>query len=92
VEPSRGGGPSGQGAGAFRRALYIRRIKGGEELSRWLTGVLAGDGGEDGVEVALGEGPAGEQRLQQGVVPPRQRRHREVGLLAPAPRSGTGCC
>ena len=92
LQPSRAGGPSGHGAGAFRRALYIRRIKGGEELSRWLTGVLAGDGGEDGVEVALGEGPAGEQRLQQGVVPPRQRRHREVGLLAPAPRSGTGCC
>jgi hypothetical protein len=27
------------------------------------------------VEVGLRERPAGEQRLQQGVVPPRQRRH-----------------
>jgi hypothetical protein len=41
----------------------------------WRTGVLAGDGGEDGVEVGLREGAAGEQRLQQGVVSPRQRRH-----------------
>ena len=31
-------------------------------MSRWRTGVLAGDEGKDGVEVALGEGAAGEQR------------------------------
>jgi len=32
-------------------------------MSRWRTGVLAGDEGKDGVEVALGEGAAGEQRV-----------------------------
>jgi len=31
-------------------------------MSRWRTGVLAGDEGKDGVEVALGEGATAEQR------------------------------
>ena len=55
---------------------------------RWRTGVLAGDGGEDGAEVAVGERAPGEQRLQQGVVPPRQRRH--MLPLAWAWEVGTG--
>uniref|UniRef100_J3NB22 Uncharacterized protein n=1 Tax=Oryza brachyantha TaxID=4533 RepID=J3NB22_ORYBR len=33
--------------------------------------LAAGDGGEEGVEVALREGPVGEHRLQQRVVAPR---------------------
>jgi len=37
----------------------------------WRTGFLAGDGGEDGAEVAVRERAPREQRLQQGVVPPR---------------------
>uniref|UniRef100_A0A0A9D9J8 Uncharacterized protein n=1 Tax=Arundo donax TaxID=35708 RepID=A0A0A9D9J8_ARUDO len=47
------------------------------------SGVLAGDG----VEVGLGEGPAGEQRLQQCVVPPGERA--SCSALLPA-RSGIG--
>ena len=59
---------------------------------RWRTGVLAGDGGEDGAEVAVGERAPGEQRLQQGVVPPRQRRHgpsRSLGNRRRGPATGT---
>jgi hypothetical protein len=54
--------------------------------------------GADGVpgflpETPLGERAAGEQRLQQGVVPPRQRRHRELCCAAPPLSLGnpSGC-
>ena len=53
----------------------IETTRGACEADGERTGVLARDAGEDGVEVALGERAAVEQRLQQGVVPPRQRRH-----------------
>jgi hypothetical protein len=57
-----------------RRENRPRETTGWEQSVR-RTGVLAGDASEDGVEVAFGEGTAVEQRLQQRVVPPRQRRH-----------------
>ena len=56
---------------------------------RWRTGVLAGDGGEDGAEVTVGERAPGEQRLQQGVVPPRQRHH-ALSLAQQPASSGSG--
>jgi hypothetical protein len=55
--------------------------------SRADTGVLAADGGEEGVEVSVRERAAGEERLQQRVVPPGERRHRSSILRIPLARA-----